>query len=227
MSDEQWKDVVGLENCYEVSSLGRIRSKERNVKITKSNGSSYNRPMKSKILKDKTNNRGYHQIVLKDLNGNRYDKMIHRMVAEAFIVNPDPENKTTVNHIDGNKDNNTITNLEWATYSEQNQHAYDTGLRDKTKLMKPLSEETKQKMKESSARKGKPALNRKRLMQIDPVSNEVIKIWDCAKDAAEFFNCHYSTLTDVANKKKSKNGSTRILGKGFKWEWEPTEDQEN
>ena len=59
--NEEWKDVVGLENCYEVSSLGRIRSKDRNIKITGKNGWEYQRPLTGKLMKDKTNNRGYHQ----------------------------------------------------------------------------------------------------------------------------------------------------------------------
>ena len=64
---------------------------------------------------------GYHEVIL---NGKQY--RVHRLVAEAFI--PNPENKPCVNHKDGNKKNNKVNNLEWCTYSENTVHAYQTGL---------------------------------------------------------------------------------------------------
>ena len=67
----------------------------------------------------------YEKVVIK-INGKPTMKYIHRLVAEAFI--PNPYNKETVNHIDGNKKNNTIDNLEWATQSENNYHMWKTGL---------------------------------------------------------------------------------------------------
>lgn len=67
----------------------------------------------------------YEKVVLK-INDKATMKYIHRLVAEAFI--PNPQNKATVNHIDGNKMNNCVSNLEWATQSENNYHSYKTGL---------------------------------------------------------------------------------------------------
>lgn len=65
-------------------------------------------------------------------NGKKYKYLVHRLVALAFI--PNEENKPTVNHKDGNKTNNTVDNLEWATYSEQVIHARDNGLRENCKI---------------------------------------------------------------------------------------------
>lgn len=79
-----------------------------------------------RFIKDSLNNRGYHIVHLYD-NGVCTTCLVHRLVAQAFISNP--ENKPCVNHIDGNKDNNTKSNLEWCTYSENNQHSFDTGLK--------------------------------------------------------------------------------------------------
>lgn len=84
-----------------------------------------------KIMKPSINAKGYYQIVMVDNFKNRITRKVHRLVAETFI--PNPENKPTVNHKDGNKANNHIDNLEWTTYSENQQHAYDIGLCPKYK----------------------------------------------------------------------------------------------
>lgn len=72
------------------------------------------------------NEDGYLKTTLRDTDNKRKGLYIHRLLALTFI--PNPENKDTVNHIDGDKLNNTLSNLEWATRSEQVQHAWDTGL---------------------------------------------------------------------------------------------------
>lgn len=78
-----------------------------------------------KVLKQRKNNSGY---AIVDLYKDHKKKthLVHRLVAETYIPNED--NRLTVNHSDGDKSNNSADNLEWATYSENNQHAYDTGL---------------------------------------------------------------------------------------------------
>lgn len=104
---EVWKDIPNYVNKYQASSAGRIRS------LLNCRGNVLSKP---KILKDAKNNRGYHIVTLcKD--GITQQFLIHRLVALTFIPNLDA--KLTVDHIDKNKSNNTISNLRWATNDEQ------------------------------------------------------------------------------------------------------------
>ena len=121
METEIWKDVVGFEGKYKVSNLGRVKSLSR---LRKSKGGC-DAPIKEKILVPKQNNCGY---VIAHLRGDNLNKtlLVHRLVAMAFI--PNPENKKTVNHIDADKTNNHLSNLEWNTHSEQMQHAVANNL---------------------------------------------------------------------------------------------------
>lgn len=114
---EIWLDVENYEGYYQVSSLGRVRSLDRDV-WNKANGSySF---IKGKILKLDNNDKDYFQVGLTK-EGKRKTFLVHRLVASAFI--PNPTLKRTVNHKDCNKLNNEFTNLEWATYSENINHA--------------------------------------------------------------------------------------------------------
>ena len=96
MSVEIWKPVVGFEGLYEVSNFGRVKSLKRNTAT-------------DRLLKPH-NTKKYLQVCLCK-NGVKADKLIHRLVAEAFIPNPD--NLPEVNHKDENKLNNAVSNLEW------------------------------------------------------------------------------------------------------------------
>ena len=104
---EVWKDIY---EEYQISNLGRIKSLKWG---------------KERILTPRKNFKGYMQIHIR-VNGKDKVIKVHRLVAEAFIPNPD--NKPQVNHIDGNKENNTSLNLEWCTNSENQLHAYKNGL---------------------------------------------------------------------------------------------------
>ena len=114
---EEWRDIEGYEGLYQVSSLGNVRSQRR--KTTKGG-----------LLKIAKNPCGYSFVNLCK-NGKASLKRIHRLVAEAFV--PNPNGYSDVNHIDGNKENNKASNLEWVTRSANINHAYKTGLRSEQK----------------------------------------------------------------------------------------------
>jgi hypothetical protein len=118
---EVWKDIEGYEGHYQISSFGRIKSMQR---TRKSKGGTIAR-LKERILKQKTNKHGYLVIGL-CFESKKYHHSVHKLVANAFISNC--EQKPTVNHIDGDKQNNKTSNLEWATCSEQMRHAFANGL---------------------------------------------------------------------------------------------------
>ena len=119
--NEVWKDIKDYEGLYQVSNLGRIK---RLKKITKwfSVNHLCERVDEEKILCQEKNTTGYNTVKL-NKDGKTKKKNVHRLVAEMFIDNV--KNKKTVNHKDGNKQNNCVENLEWATYGENNKHAYD------------------------------------------------------------------------------------------------------
>ncbi len=116
---EIWKDIPGYEGLYQVSDLGRVKSLER---YKNNNGGFVKVP--EKIFNGAPRN-GYLLVGLSK-GGKRKTCAIHRLVAIAFI--PNPENKPTVNHINGNKTDNRAVNLEWNTDAENIRHAFATGL---------------------------------------------------------------------------------------------------
>lgn len=126
--EEVWMPVVGYEKYYKVSNTGKVK---------RFNYDSYgvNTKHKSKdyCLKPLDNGCGYLRIKFSVKNKAKRI-MLHRIIAEAFI--PNPQKKKTVNHKDGNKYNNSIDNLEWLTQAENNQHAWDTGLKRKARTKK-------------------------------------------------------------------------------------------
>lgn len=103
---EVWRDIEGYEGLYRVSNMGRVRGRGSCIK-----------PSKTK--------KGYLRVELWKGNA-RHSARIHRLVASAFV--PNPHGKPDVNHIDGNKQNNRASNLEWVTPKENNAHAESNGL---------------------------------------------------------------------------------------------------
>lgn len=135
--NEIWKPVKNYEGYYQISNLGNIRSIER-ITTSKNN---VNRRYKSRQLKTSLNENRYVVVVVR-VNNVHYNFKIHRLVAESFIPNPD--NKATVNHIDGNKQNNNVLNLEWSTHSENIKHAFKNNLNNNENQYKPVLQYSKQ-----------------------------------------------------------------------------------
>ena len=120
---EEWRDVVGYEGKYQVSNLGNVRSIDR----TFINACGVIVTRKGSILKPRFNRCGYMRVTMHK-DGKVNTEVIHRCVAEAFI--PNNKNLPQVNHKDGNKRNNSVSNLEWCTASENMHHAAQKGLRN-------------------------------------------------------------------------------------------------
>ena len=158
-TQEIWKPIAECNGEYYVSSWGRVKS----LKFGK-----------ERILKERMQGPGLkYPVVSLSIKGNIHQIKIHKLVALAFILNPD--NKPQVNHKDGNKTNNHIDNLEWVTHQENVQHAWDTGLFEGKRLA--ISKAT-------SKAKSKPV--------IDILTN---KKYDSLKlaclDINESYRCHH------------------------------------
>lgn len=121
--NEIWKQIEGYEGLYQVSNLGRVKSLN------------YNKTGKEKILKPGKTTKGYLFVVLY-LNKKCKNFLVHRLVAEAFLDNPN--NLDQVNHIDENKQNNCLTNLEWCDnqYNQRYSSAKKVGCFNNGKLIK-------------------------------------------------------------------------------------------
>lgn len=108
-NNEVWKDCKGYEGLYQISNEGRVWSVR-----------------KQRILSPHKKNNGYLEILLTPVNGKRKYERVHRLVALAFIEQPD--GCTVVNHLDGDKTNNRVDNLEWCTVQRNTKHAFDNNL---------------------------------------------------------------------------------------------------
>lgn len=119
---EIWKDIKGYEGIYQISTMGRVKSLRRNI-----------------ILKNQIASNGYEMVKLYT-NNSKKDYSIHRLVANAFIENPD--NLPQVNHRDENKTNNCVENLEWCTPK----YNYNYGTINIRKSQKQLNDKNKSKV---------------------------------------------------------------------------------
>lgn len=118
ITEEIWADVIGFEGLYKISNIGQVKSVDRI--IYKNNGNRV--PMNGKLLTQHQNGHGYNIVVLYDKNHKHYTKKVHRLVAEAFISNP--ENYPVVNHINQIRTDNRVDNLEWCSYRHNAEWSY-------------------------------------------------------------------------------------------------------
>lgn len=168
---EIWKDVIGYEGLYQVSNFGNVKSCRRTI-IRKNRSHGYNKyPVSEKVLTPVNQGNGYYRVRLQKGVDSKF-KLVHRLVAEAFIPNPD--NLPCVNHKDENPSNNSMNNLEWCSYYYNNHYNNATAHRidgvkqnwvkrkklisegkkeTRNRVYGPASEETKRKMSESQKRR--------------------------------------------------------------------------
>jgi hypothetical protein len=174
----EWKDLIDYEGQYMICDEGQIKSLKPRF---------FDRIMKARKDKD-----GYGVINL-CRDGIKKTEKLHRLVALAFI--PNPENLPEVNHKDGNKMNNAVSNLEWCTGLQNKQHAKTNHLikRHKGILMKP----------------------RARILQLD-LNGNIIKEYGKVIDAAKAVGTHNSNITMCLTGFKG-----RMTAGGFKWKREP------
>ena len=161
---EVWKDIEEFNGVYQISNLGRLKSKERIVNHPKGKCL-----LKEKYLSEVKNKKGYIEFQI-TYDSRHYSRKAHRLVAIAFI--PNPENKPQVNHIDGDKTNNSVENLEWCTNSENQIHAIKTGLKRTMKIL-----------------------------QFD-LNGNFIKDWKSASEAEKITGINYRHILEVCNGKK-------------------------
>lgn len=140
---EIWKDIEGFEGLYQVSNEGRVRSLDHYA----------NNHFIEGVMRTPSHTKdGYVKYRLV-ANGKDVTARVHRLVALAFI--PNPENKETVNHIDGNKNNNHVSNLEWMDRHEQLNHAYKLGLKKPVHTNRKLTMEDAEEIRRTYKRQSK------------------------------------------------------------------------
>jgi len=179
---EVWKDIEGYEGYYQVSNKGRVRSLDRKIK-TRNRWGKHTRLQKGKILKPAPDDYGYLGVGL-CVDSNSVTKPIHRLVAEAFVDNP--ENKPQVNHIDGVKKHNNVDNIEWVTCSENIIHSFKMG------MSKPMQGE----------KCGTSKLKREEVLEIRAAYN-----LGCFthKELADAYNVNRRHIGRIVNRKRWKH----------------------
>lgn len=189
--DEIWKDIEGFENKYQVSNLGRVKKKQT-IKKHWLGGDSI---VKEKILKLNKHREGYLYAQL-IVDGKLIPIGIHRLVAMAFIPNPD--NLPLINHKDENKENNCVDNLEWCDKNYNNNYGTRNERISNAKKDKKPSEEAIEKHK-------------KKIIQMDLEGN-IVKIWDSIKDAANEGGFNVGAIGRCLKRKLNKHHN-------FKWKY--------
>lgn len=180
---EIWQNVEGFEGLYKVSSKGRIKSL--------GNGKSTDTRTKvERIMSQRVKSNGYMQSKLHK-NGEQKHLLVHRVVAKAFLLNP--ENKPEVNHKDGDKTNNEVSNLEWSTSSENQKNAFAIGLQ--------------------KARRGKYHSQSIPINQLEK-DGAFVKRWDSLGDVVRELGFNKTGITGCCKKRPKYNTAY-----GYKWEY--------
>ena len=189
--DEIWKDIYFVDNgieydyrgLYQVSNFGRIKSLN------------YRRSGKEKIMKLKKHKNGYMEICLYK---NKYKTLkVHRLVAFMFVENNNIVNKKEVNHKDENKENNYAYNLEWCTPK------YNSNYGNRNEKMSKKKKELYNWENNTRCKK---------VIQYD-LNNNIIKIWNYAKEVSETLDINYTMLIHTLNGKRKTNEYKNFIWK--------------
>ena len=184
---EEWRDIVGYEGEYQVSNLGRVKSLSRFIFNGKGTFLS-----QEKILNGFKTKKGYIRVEL-----HKKSFAIHRLVAQAFI--PNELNKPQVNHIDGDKSNNCVSNLEWCTNGENQIHAYANGL---------------------NYHSDEPGRTKRQVCKIDLTTGEILDVYESISLAENSLNLKKCNITEVCKGNRKSCG-----GYGWKYVEEMNEDE--
>jgi len=177
--EELYKDIIGYEGLYQISNKGNVKSLN------------YNKTKKEKILKP-LYKEGYYRI---SLHNNITIKWysIHKLVAIAFI--PNPENKPEINHINGIRNDNIVTNLEWCTRSENTLHSFRVLKNSPNKTMLGM--------------KGVLCPNSTKVLQLT-INNKEIKIWNSIIEASKELKINHRNISACCLGKRNSAGK-------YKW----------
>ena len=188
---EIWKDIPEYEGLYQVSNLGNIKSLDIMINCKGAKGiDSHLR--KGRILKQNIGTTGYYSVNLSKNGKTRYIR-VHTILAKVFI--PNPNDYPCINHIDGNKLNNNLDNLEWCTYSHNNSEAYRIGL----------------KTNKYAGKYGKEAQFSKPLLQYS-LEDEFIREWENANQVKRELGYCAENIRNVCNGRRKQ-------ANGYKWKY--------
>ena len=198
---EEWRDIKGYEGLYQVSNLGRVKS------LIRGTGNQFRFSKVEVILKPHLTKKGYFRLSLSK-NNKRKSFQVHRLVAEAFI--PNPNNYPQVNHKDENKTNNCVDNLEWCT----NKYNCNYGNHGE-KISKALLESYEKGNRKCKLEGGERAIHNSKVRCIT-TGKEFYSI----KQAGEYYGISsYLNISNVCRGKRKYCGKHPVTGEKLSWEY--------
>lgn len=182
---EIWKDIEGWKGFYQISSHGRLKS--------------FKQDPAGKVMSNKNKTGWYLNVVLQGIGKEKQSVKIHKLVAMAFI--PNPQNKREINHKDGDKQNNRVDNLEWVTRQENTHHAIKNGLAN----FYAMNAANKFILPNHVAQK--------------TMDGKTINVFQSCSEAARRTGVCCRNIHQVASKTEYKPGLTRKQAGGYRWEY--------